>query len=91
MPAFKVATIGTGKGSRADAAHRSALPEAVVDVGKFGFPAARICGRLSDGNAPRGGWDLVAGGQEEMREQHDEGQREELMSSFHEVRNADLR
>ena len=76
MPAFEIAPIGTGKRSRPDAAHRSALPETVVDIRQFGFAAARVCGRLPNGNTPRRDRNLITGSEKRMGQQHEEGQEE---------------
>src|SRR4029077_10917326 len=85
MPALEIPPVGAGESSRPDTAHRSALPETVVDVGQFGLPATRICRRLPDGNAPRGRWNLVAGAEKDWCGQHEEA-KEEVREEVHDKR-----
>src|SRR4029077_14418035 len=81
MPALEIPPVGARESSRPDTAHRSALPETVVDVGQFGLPATRICRRLPDGNTPRGGRNLVTGNEKNMCGQKEA--KEEVREAVH--------
>jgi hypothetical protein len=90
MPTLEVASVRAGKSSRANAAHGRALPEAVVNVGQVGFSATRIRGRLPDGNAPRRGWNLIAGDEKLTSKQDEQEQGKPSVSWCHGVRECGL-
>jgi hypothetical protein len=71
MPAFKLSTIGTGKGAGAKAADGSALPVTVIDhVLDFRFFSARILQRLANGTPPRYLWNHIARQDRSSRHNH---------------------